>query len=133
MTQQQLGDFIGELFGKPWPRQAVSNAEKGGRVFGAADLVTLAMALRCPIAFLLEPPAGVEVVSIGDGPDVPSGYFRVTTADDPDLAMLIEDVTQLRQKAVSFHTDANTVVELIERTYRDLQHALQPGGQDGDS
>lgn len=45
MTQQQLGEHLGPLLGRPWPRQTVSAAEKGKRAFTAAELVALAHVL----------------------------------------------------------------------------------------
>lgn len=45
LTQQQLGEAIGELLGRPWPRQTVSAAEKGKRSFTAAELVAIAQVL----------------------------------------------------------------------------------------
>lgn len=62
MTQEQLGQAIGELLGKPWPRQTVSSAEQGRRSFTATDLVAVAQALRVYVGSLFTPPeSGIEL------------------------------------------------------------------------
>ena len=63
MSQAQLGDELGRLLGKPWPRQAVSQAEKGRRSFNAAELVAFAAALGRSVESLLVPPANVPTVT----------------------------------------------------------------------
>lgn len=123
-SQAQVGERLGKITGKPWPRQAVSNAEKGGRVFGAADLVALSIALDCPISTLLEPPAEVDAVSIGGGPPIPSDWFRVATSEIPDVQMVIENMTQLRRALAELSTGASRTQELAERAYRSLQDVL---------
>jgi transcriptional regulator with XRE-family HTH domain len=45
-TQQHLGEQLEPYLGRVWTRQAVSNAEKGGREFTAAELVAFALTLR---------------------------------------------------------------------------------------
>jgi transcriptional regulator with XRE-family HTH domain len=67
LTQEQAGQRIGELLGRPWPRQAVSAAEKGDRAFTAAELVAIAFALDTNVSWLLTPLAG------GLGVEMPSG------------------------------------------------------------
>ncbi len=67
LTQEQAGQRIGELLGRPWPRQAVSAAEKGDRAFTAAELVAIAFALDTTVSWLLTPLAG------GLGVEMPSG------------------------------------------------------------
>jgi transcriptional regulator with XRE-family HTH domain len=67
LTQEQAGHRIGELLGRPWPRQAVSAAEKGDRAFTAAELVAIAFALDTNVSWLLTPLAG------GLGVEMPSG------------------------------------------------------------
>lgn len=55
MTQEQLGAAIGELLGKPWPRQTVSAAEGGRRAFTAVELVAIARALSFYVGALFTP------------------------------------------------------------------------------
>lgn len=56
MSLTQLGEAVGQYLGKPWSRQAVHQAERGGRVFTAAELAALALALdtSVPALFLAE-------------------------------------------------------------------------------
>lgn len=53
LTQTALGEAIGSQLDKPWPRQAVSAAEKGRRSFTAAELLALAASLHCGVSDLL--------------------------------------------------------------------------------
>jgi transcriptional regulator with XRE-family HTH domain len=66
MTQEQLGQDIGKLLGKPWPRQTVSLAEQGRRAFTAVELVALAKTLNVYVGHLFTPtlngsPATIEL------------------------------------------------------------------------
>ena len=91
LTQEQAGQRIGELLGRPWPRQAVSAAEKGDRAFTAAELVAIAFALDTNVSWLLTPLAG------GLGVEMPSGAAI-------DQAKLIAAV--LPRLSDGDHTDA---------------------------
>lgn len=55
MTQEELGRKLGDLLGKPWPRQTVSTAERGARAFPAVELLALATVLRVPVHRLVTP------------------------------------------------------------------------------
>jgi transcriptional regulator with XRE-family HTH domain len=70
MTQEQLGRGIGELLGKPWPRQTVSAAEAGRRAFTAVELVAIARALGVYVGHLFTPALDGSPVSIELGPGV---------------------------------------------------------------
>jgi 8-oxo-dGTP pyrophosphatase MutT (NUDIX family) len=70
MTQEQLGLAIGELLGKPWPRQTVSSAEAGRRAFTAVELVAIAMALDAYVGHLFTPPLSAPRSGIELGPGV---------------------------------------------------------------
>jgi transcriptional regulator with XRE-family HTH domain len=67
MTQEELGRKIGERLGREWPRQAVSSAERGGRTFGAAEMVAIAAALGTSVGNLLLPPRGLDEVELPGG------------------------------------------------------------------
>lgn len=67
MTQEELGEKLGELLGRPWSRQAVSAAEKGGRAFTGAELVALAVALGTTVPRLFTPPSKVSSVEMPNG------------------------------------------------------------------
>jgi 8-oxo-dGTP pyrophosphatase MutT (NUDIX family)/transcriptional regulator with XRE-family HTH domain len=70
MTQEQLGLAIGELLGKPWPRQTVSSAEAGRRAFTAVELVALARALGVYVGHLFTPSLDGSAASIELSPGV---------------------------------------------------------------
>jgi transcriptional regulator with XRE-family HTH domain len=70
MTQEQLGQEIGELLGKPWPRQTVSHAEAGRRAFTALELVALARALNVYVGHLFTPSIEGSPVTIELSPGV---------------------------------------------------------------
>src|SRR3954468_21857578 len=79
-TQEDLGERLAEHLGRPWPRQAVSLAEQGGRAFTAAELVAVARVLGVAVADLFSlidqqilpcpvcagaPPLGMRCMSCG--------------------------------------------------------------------
>ncbi len=51
-SQQRLGDELTRYLGRPLSRKAVSVLENGGRDFRVVELVSLALALNCPLAGL---------------------------------------------------------------------------------
>jgi transcriptional regulator with XRE-family HTH domain len=55
LTQAELGQRVGELLGKAWFPQAVSEAERGRRQFTAEELLALAYVLDKPISFFFLP------------------------------------------------------------------------------
>ncbi|WP_016691454.1 helix-turn-helix domain-containing protein [Rhodococcus rhodochrous] len=75
LSQAKLGEMLAATLGKPWSRQAVSLAEKGGRAFVAAELVALAESLDISIAQLFVPSTG-----LGGKVLLPSGHLMPVTA-----------------------------------------------------
>lgn len=71
LTQRKLGERVGEVLGRAWLPQAVSQAEKGGRDWAAQDLVAVAQALRRPIAAFLKVPTGADPMEMIDLPGDP--------------------------------------------------------------
>lgn len=63
ITQDQLGQALGEQLGQPWSRQAVSLAEKGGRDFRAVELVALSRVLVTTVGYLTTPSGPVTLPS----------------------------------------------------------------------
>src|SRR6266700_4905946 len=53
MSLTQLGEAMGKYLDRPWSRQAVHQAERGRRSFGAAELTALALVLDTSIPALL--------------------------------------------------------------------------------
>jgi len=70
LTQERLGELLGERLGRAWSRQAVSAAEKGERAFTAAELLAFTLALRMTFGALMVPPAGVEYIELPNGATV---------------------------------------------------------------
>ena len=110
MSQAQLGDELGRLLGKPWPRQAVSQAEKGRRSFNAAELVAFAAALGRSVESLLVPPANVPTVTLAEGDPIDSRHLRGSeeVSSDEGLRKLIQTMGELRR-------EFPTLVELVDR------------------
>lgn len=130
MTQAQIGEELGRYLGKPWPRQAVSAAENGDRAFTAPEIVAFAMVLGCTIETLLEPPAGVDEVTLGDGPPLDSRHFRAAAATNSDLADLAAAMTELRHAFPELQTHVGHTRDLMEATYRKLWTAVRGRGID---
>lgn len=70
VTQQQLGQRLGELLGKEWSRQAVSSAEKGERAFTAVELVAIARALGTTVPRLMTPPLHARSIELPSGAEI---------------------------------------------------------------
>jgi transcriptional regulator with XRE-family HTH domain len=91
MTQAQIGEALGEHLDKPWPKQAVSAAEKGRRAFTAAELVAFALVLGATLESLLEPPPDVNAVDLGNGPTLDARHLRTAAATNSDLASIFRN------------------------------------------
>jgi hypothetical protein len=65
MTAEEFGNRIGEILGKPWPRQMVYLLEQGGRSCTAEDVIAMALVLDVPIADLFIPSMSVDEVQVG--------------------------------------------------------------------
>jgi hypothetical protein len=65
MTAEELGEKVGKIFGKPWPRQTVYLLEQGERRLAAEEVVAIASVLDASVADLFTPPADVERVKVG--------------------------------------------------------------------
>lgn len=128
MTQTQLGNRLGELLGKPWPRQAISAAEKGRRAFPAAELVAFAVALGCNVENLLEPPIDVQEVTLLDGPPLASNRLRAVAATNTDLADCVTSMQRLRQAWSELGNKFRVVDMKIGVAYQDLGSALRGRG-----
>jgi hypothetical protein len=65
MPAEQFGTRIGEILGKPWPRQTVYLLEQGEHKLIAEEVVAISTVLGTPIADLFTPPAEVDQVKVG--------------------------------------------------------------------
>jgi transcriptional regulator with XRE-family HTH domain len=98
LTQEQAGQRIGELLGRPWPRQAVSAAEKGDRAFTAAELVAIAFALQTTVSWLLTPFAGDSGISMPGGAVI--GQTELVAAVLPQISAEGDNTDAARQTLV---------------------------------
>lgn len=128
-TQAQVGEALGQYLGKPWSRQSVSAAEKGDRAFTAAELIAFSLVLGCTVETLLEPPAGVEFVELGDG-RIDSRNLRTTATTNSDLADLVSAVHELRQRWPQLQTTLTEIDEVVERAVRETWKAARGRGID---
>lgn len=101
LSLTQLGQAVGRYLGKPWSRQAVHQAERGGRAFTAAELAALALALdtSVPALFLTE----AEEIEL-PGAHVSAGDYRAILIsarhDAPldgveELIVAVHDIAQV--------------------------------------
>jgi len=119
MTQDQLGQVLTRITGRPWSNATVSSAERSWgtdriRQFDADDLIALAQALQIPVTSLLLPPPtdGVEeqlVYSVQplDQVSVASGVNGAALLEaifGDEEAESFRDVTERVEKAFSVHS-----------------------------
>jgi len=122
MSQEEFGRAIGPLLGKPWARQAVSNAELGNRAFTAAELVAVAAVTGVSVARLLTPPPDVAQV------EMPTGQLidRAVIADEHvpgDPVALREIATAARSVEVAAMS-AQATVDRVTRAAKTLAEQL---------
>lgn len=95
ITQQQLGERVGDLLGREWPRQTVSAAEKGKRAFTAAELFALAHVLDTWASRLMVPPVDAPVVTMPSGTEL-RGLDLTAPSRDMTYALLDSAEAALR-------------------------------------
>lgn len=116
MTQQQLGEQLGELLPRPWPRQTVSGAERGDRAFTAAELVAIAHVLHVVVGALLVPPLDAEAEQI----EMPSGA-KLDRAEIERIAVDPETRNVLPIAAEAIRKAAVRLNENIARDHLELR------------
>jgi transcriptional regulator with XRE-family HTH domain len=67
MTQEQVGERLEHYLGRPWPKQAISQAERGLREFDVTELLAFSMVLVTSVADLVRAPFDEEI-------EFPGGY-----------------------------------------------------------
>ena len=131
MSAVEFGSALGDLLGKPWPRQAVSAAELGKRSLGAAELVAIAQVLRTSPTYLLTPPAGAGEITMPSGATVNRDllFALVTTAprDDLNLAAAEYTVSLLLERAVRSQEDAAGIASLARDLNALIGHRVALG------
>lgn len=96
MTAAALGEKIGEVFGKPWPRQTVYMMESGDRAMVAQEVVALSQLLDMPLMQLFTPPADVEAITAG-ALSVPAESLLAQPTDDEHMMRLAQTLRALDQ------------------------------------
>lgn len=101
-SQPELGEKLGELLGKSWTRQAVSNAENGKRAFTAADLVAIAYVFETSPAALLTlgPSSRVTSVELGDV-SIPREHLENPTWTHESTSAALGDVLSVVREVES--------------------------------
>jgi transcriptional regulator with XRE-family HTH domain len=124
MTQEQLGIAIGELLGKPWPRQTVSSAEAGRRAFTAAELVAIAHALGVYAGYLFTPAAGpIGGIELSPGVELKPEEVLQVLFQSSDIAGVEGSLQSLLLAA----RQADAAVSGIEKNVNDLLGHLAGG------
>lgn len=123
MTQEDLGLRLGNLLARPWPRQAVSGAERGERAFTGAELLAIAHVLQTWIGALLMPPIEVEQVEMPSGAALARADVERTAFDPETRNVLPDAIEAVRKAAVRLNEGiARGVIEL--RELRDVYESL---------
>ena len=135
LTQDQLGRQLTPFLGRPWSRQAVSAAEKGDRLFGAAELVALAAALHTTVGDLLRPPVQESAVDLG-GPDAfPREMLLAVVAsrlrEDLNIASIQETLTLLADNAAQGQEVTTRTLKLAQDLDVQITQRVAAGGVDG--
>lgn len=138
ITQEQLGEWLEPLLGRPWARQSVSVAEQGKRAFTAAELVAIAYVVGVSPHSLMQMPPGVDAV------EMPSGSFlsredlgKAARSGEGSPGVAVERVQQrlseLMQEVEGVNAKTRGIKRTIERLHDDITQAVSasaPAGGD---
>jgi transcriptional regulator with XRE-family HTH domain len=135
LTQAQLGEELGRYLGKPWPRQAVSAAEKGRRSFTAAELVALAAVLGRSVDSLLVPPDDVPAVKLAEGAPIDSRHLRGSNevASDASLKELIQTLIHVRRELPVLLESAQRLDNLMDNAAMEVWASARGRGVEVDN
>lgn len=116
-SQAKLGELMERTLGKPWTRQAVSLAEKGGRSFTAAELFALAEILDMPIARFFLPLnnfSGDIELHTGETVKV-SDYLRIVGGPPTDASPDTEELRRSAMKIVGAAAELGSIGDDISK------------------
>ena len=116
MGAVEFGSRLGELLGKPWPRQAVSAAELGKRSLAAAEMVAISHVLRTTVSQLFTPPAEVGEITMPSGATFPAHMVFAgagTPREDWNLAEIWEAIGHLKTSTAQSRDLAQDIEALI--------------------
>lgn len=120
MTQAGLGEALAQYLGKPWSRQTVHTAEKGGRAFTATELVALALALDAPVPSLFLPFGSNEPVTLPSGHEIDRASFR-------DLTSPASNVTQQTSNALGALAVVADALRGLDESHKTMGDAIRQG------
>lgn len=140
MSQADLGQELGKLLKRPWPRQTVSAAEKGERAFTATELLALAWILETPVEQFLIAPSDVRAIVMPSGMTIDAESMR--RAVRPAVESEWDDLLSAADRLNTAVRDAAGNVQRAAHMARDLRqelYAVAPeqhakgAGADGDA
>jgi transcriptional regulator with XRE-family HTH domain len=131
LSQAQLGERLGGMLGRPWPRQAVSSAEKGERSFGVAELVAFAAALDTTVSDLITPTGDEESVALG-GAALPLRALRAVLAttgrEDVNLPAIEQTLSSLDDAIARGQAALGQALQLARQVDSLIIERLAAGG-----
>lgn len=119
ITAAALGEKVGQVLGKPWPRQTVYLMEGGERAMIAAEVAALAHVLGTTPAQLFTPPIDVAIVQVGNLA-IDSESLTATGLESMDataLATIERDLKWIWQNT----DDTRTVISRVQEQIKDYR------------
>lgn len=121
MSQDDFGQLLAVLLGKPWSRQAMSAAEKGQRSFTATEVLAFSVVIGCEIADLFRLPGDLDAVAMPSGSALTRDQLdQATETGRPSVAALRAALADMVKTAGSLQTASFSV----ERRARQLMDEL---------
>lgn len=126
-TQQELGAALEPYLGRPWTRQAVSNAEKGGRDFGAAELLAFATVLRQHVPWFFMASTADPITLPGSETLTPAQVMdKFASMGELEASDHLDSVARLNEE---IHRQARTIEGCAGAVREYLFHIQQSTGQ----
>lgn len=122
MSQADLGQELGKLLKRPWPRQTVSAAEKGERAFTATEIVALAWILETPVDQFLVAPSDVRAIVMPSGTTIDAESLR--QAIRPAVESEWNDVLSAADRLSAAGSEASVTAQRAARMARELRQEL---------
>lgn len=125
MSQEAFGEELGKLLGKPWPRQAMSHAERGRRNFTAAEIVALSVVIGCEVAELFRLPLDVEALQMPGETLTRAQLIEAgQNVPGPDVVELRRRLAELAKSAERARDTTADVDRDAHQVYADLDRLL---------
>lgn len=115
MTQEQLGELLGMLLGKPWTRQSVYLAEKGQRAFTAAELLAIALVGTVSPLRLLMPPVNVTEIEFPGGHKISREELNRRALDDQDQQSIAGRIQHAADLLIKAHSELLSTEITVDR------------------